>query len=262
MSKRIKEITKERYAAVARAIRSNRAGSCCATGGCCGPRSYTPEETAGLPQDLVLASLGCGNPTTPADLKEGEVVLDLGCGAGLDVLLSAKRVGPKGKVYGLDMTDEMLTLAKEYQQRTGLSNVEFLRGEMEDIPLPDNSVDVIISNCVINLVPDKIRVFREAFRILKPGGRLAVSDMILLRPVPEHLRHDVELWTSCIAGALIEEEYRSMLEAAGFVDVEVRTAQTLGSENLLDGLSSVELVERVMPYADNLARGFVRARKP
>ena len=174
-----------------------------------------------LPTDAVTGSLGCGNPTALADLRPGETVLDLGSGGGIDVLLSARRVGPNGKAYGLDMTDQMLTLARENQRKAGAENVEFLKGEIEAIPLPDASVDVIISNCVINLSADKDRVLAEAWRVLRPGGRLAVSDVVRRRPVPEDLRHSIELWAGCVAGALEESEYRAKLAAAGFVEIEV-----------------------------------------
>src|SRR5579875_3318443 len=189
---------------------------------CCGPGNadpitinlYNPSETREVPQEAVLASLGCGNPTALAQLNPGETVLDLGSGGGIDVLLSAKRVGPTGKAYGLDMTDEMLSLARENQRKAGIENVEFLKGEIENIPLPDNSVDVIISNCVINLSGDKDRVMREAFRVLKPGGRFAVSDVVTRGAVPEEVRKSMLLWVGCIAGALHEDQYRAKLRAA------------------------------------------------
>src|SRR5574338_4791 len=217
----IKQVVKERYGAAARKVIDSKAeASCCGTApSCCDPITsnlYDSAQTSGLPQAAVLASLGCGNPTALAKLNPGEAVLDLGSGGGIDVLLSARRVGPTGKAYGLDMTDEMLALAQENKRKSGLVNVEFLRGEIEDIPLPDNSVDVIISNCVINLSGDKDRVLKEAFRVLKPGGRFAVSDVVVRGEVPPAIRKSMELWVGCIAGALTESDYRAKLAAAGF----------------------------------------------
>src|SRR5205823_6464089 len=207
------------------------AGECCGSSACCGATTdawdhitselYDEKQKAGLPPEALLASLGCGNPTALATLNEGETVLDLGSGGGIDVLLSARRVGPTGKVYGLDMTDEMLALARENQRRAGATNVEFLKGEIEAIPLPDQSVDVVISNCVINLSTDKDRVLREAFRVLKPGGRFAVSDVVVRGPVPDGIRRSVELWVGCVAGALDENDYRAKLERAGFIQVSL-----------------------------------------
>ncbi|HHV61964.1 MAG TPA: arsenite methyltransferase [Firmicutes bacterium] len=262
MSDSLKEAVKGKYAAAARMVQSGKAGSCCTYEGCFGACNYTLEETAGLPRELLHASLGCGNPTALADLKKGEVVLDLGSGAGLDVLLSARRVGPKGKVYGLDMTDEMLALAEEYRRQSGLTNVEFLKGDMENIPLPDNRVDVIISNCVINLAADKARVLKEAFRVLKPGGRLAVSDMVLRREVPAVLRQNVELWAGCVAGALTETEYRRLLEEAGFIDVELKIIRVFDRSDLPEGFSSSEMEGEPASYSGSLASAFIRARKP
>src|SRR6187551_3485075 len=213
----IKEAVQGKYSQAALQARSGAPASCgCGTSGCCGPdpitsNLYDDAQAAGVPAEALLASLGCGNPTALAELKAGEVVLDLGSGGGIDVLLSAKRVGPTGKAYGLDMTDEMLALARENQSRSGLTNVEFLKGEIERIPLPDNSVDVIISNCVINLSADKDRVIAEAFRVLKPGGRFAVSDVVVRGDVPERVRRSMELWVGCVAGALEEREYRKFL---------------------------------------------------
>src|SRR3979411_24346 len=217
----IKEAVRQKYSQAA-----ERAGSCCGTPALQGvspitSNLYSSLETGELPEAAVLASLGCGNPTALAELKQGETVLDLGSGGGIDVLLSARRVGPSGKAYGLDMTDEMLALARENQKRAGVLNVEFLKGEIERIPLPDNTVDVIISNCVINLSADKDQVLREAFRVLKPGGQVAVSDVLVRRAVPADIRRNVELWVGCVAGALDESEYRAKLTTAGFEQVDV-----------------------------------------
>src|SRR5881394_381827 len=219
----VKEAVKEKYAEAARKVLDGAgagagagAGSGCGCG--CDPVTdnlYDSAQTAGLPEGAVLASLGCGNPTALADLREGETVLDLGSGGGIDVLLSAKRVGPTGKAYGLDMTDDMLALARENQAKAGAPNVEFLKGEIENIPLPQNAVDVIISNCVINLSGDKDRVLREAFRVLKPGGRFSISDVVVRGEVPADIRRNVELWVGCVAGALQESEYTSKLTTAG-----------------------------------------------
>src|SRR5579883_2632074 len=192
---------------------------------------YDPAETSAVPEEAVLASLGCGNPTALARLNPGETVLDLGSGGGIDVLLSARRVGPSGKAYGLDMTDEMLALARENQRKAGVENVEFLKGEIEHIPLPDSSVDVIISNCVINLSADKDKVFREARRVLKPGGRFAVSDVVTRGTVPDAVRQSMLLWVGCIAGALEEEEYRAKLSAAGFTDIDIEPTRIYNLED-------------------------------
>src|SRR5574341_2692339 len=222
----IKQIVKEKYGEAARMAGRGKA-SCCGTEttttGCDPITSnlYGDGEVAGLPTEAVAASLGCGNPTALAQLNPGEIVLDLGSGGGIDVLLSARRVGPAGKAYGLDMTDEMLALARANQRKAGVENVEFLKGEIENIPLPDNSVDVIISNCVINLSADKDRVFREAFRVLKPGGRFAVSDVVVRGEVPADLRRNMELWIGCVAGALEETDYSDKLARAGFTDVAI-----------------------------------------
>src|ERR1700677_645544 len=220
----IKEVVRERYAEIARSVQGP-GSSCCYDGEvgcrCISANLYADDETGSLPQDAVLASLGCGNPTALAELGEGETVLDLGSGGGIDVLLSARRVGPSGKAYGLDMTDDMLALARENQRKAGAENVEFLKGEIEEIPLPDNSVDVIISNCVINLSADKDKVLREAFRVLKPGGGFAVSDVVTRGAIPERVRRDVLLWAGCIAGALDENDYRMRLAAARFEAVGV-----------------------------------------
>src|SRR5438128_10314687 len=221
----IKQTVKEKYGQAALRVAGGERGSCGGTGTCgCDPVSsnlYDAAETAALPEGAVLASLGCGNPTALAELHEGEIVLDLGSGGGIDVLLSARRVGATGKAYGLDMSDEMLALARENQRKASVANVEFLKGEIENIPLPDASVDVIISNCVINLSADKRRVLREAFRVLKPGGRFAVSDVVVRGEIPAAVRRSMELRVGCVAGALEEAEYKGLLAAAGFVDVGI-----------------------------------------
>jgi arsenite methyltransferase len=225
---------------------------------------YEAAEMKELPDAALAASLGCGNPTALAQLNPGETILDLGSGGGIDVLLSAKRVGPAGKVYGLDMTDEMLALARENQQKSGITNVEFLRGEIEDIPLPNNSVDVIISNCVINLSPDKDRVFDEAFRVLKPGGRVAVSDVVVRGPVPADIRHSVELWIGCVAGALEESLYQDKLRKAGFEDISLEPTRIYCVDDARDFLAGAGLnVEAIAPHVDGkFMSAFVRARKP
>jgi arsenite methyltransferase len=227
----IKTEVRERYAAAARTAASGARADCgCGAAGGCGPAAtpnpitrdlYDEAQTSGLPQEAILASLGCGNPTALATLEPGETVLDLGSGGGIDVLLSARRVGPGGKAWGLDMTDEMLELARENQRKAGVENAEFLKGDIEEIPLPDGSVDVVISNCVINLAADKGRVLREAYRVLRPGGRFAVSDIVVRGSVPPEIRRSMELWVGCVAGALDEEEYRRLMDEAGFRDVEI-----------------------------------------
>lgn len=258
----LKKAVREKYAALANSARAGGAGCCCSPAGCgCGPY-YTPEETKGLPRDLLEASLGCGNPTALAGLQPGEVVLDLGSGAGLDVLLAARRVGPAGKVYGLDMTEEMLALAREHQLRSGVTNVEFIKGDMENIPLPDDHVDVVISNCVINLAADKRSVLREVFRVLKPGGRLAVSDMVWRREVPQGLRQNVELWVSCVAGAPVEEEYRRMLEAAGFEGVSIEAVRPFGLSDFPEGTLPEEVRQQLALHEGALVSASIRARKP
>jgi SAM-dependent methyltransferase len=243
-----------------------KAGSCC-SGNCRDPITtnlYDAGQTGSLPAEAVHASLGCGNPTALIDLKSGDTVLDLGSGGGIDVLLSAKRVGPTGRVYGLDMTDEMLALARENQRRAGATNVEFLKGEIESIPLPDNAVDVVISNCVINLSSDKSRVIREAFRVLKPGGRLAVSDVVVRGPVPAEIRRSVELWVGCIAGALEESEYREKLTAAGFQKIDVDPWRIYRIEDARAFLSDAGLdVDAIAAQFDGtFASAFIRAEKP
>ena len=232
-NERIRESVRDRYAAAARGVGTAESGCCGSSGSGCGCSStgaeqslgdapYSIEERGELPEEAKLASLGCGNPTAVAGLHEGETVLDLGSGGGIDVLLSARRVGPSGKAYGLDMTDEMLELARENQRRSGVDNVEWLRGAIEEIPLPDASVDVVISNCVINLSADKLRVFREAGRVLRPGGRFAVTDIVADPEMDAATRRDMEQWTGCIAGALTRSDFQAGLEAAGLADVEIR----------------------------------------
>jgi SAM-dependent methyltransferase len=266
----IKEVVKERYGQAA--LRVARGGSsCCGAGtaldGCCDPVTsnlYDSSETSQIPEKAVLASLGCGNPTALAQLNAGETVLDLGSGGGIDVLLSAKRVGPTGKAYGLDMTDEMLALARENQRKAGLDNVEFLKGEIENIPLPDNCVDVIISNCVINLSADKDRVLREAFRVLKPGGRLAVSDVVVRGQVPAPVRRSVELWIGCLAGALEESEYRIKLATAGFEAIDIEPTRVYRAEDARQFLAGKGIdTDVIAPLVDGkFMSAFVRARKP
>jgi SAM-dependent methyltransferase len=246
----IKDTIREKYGEAARqAAGAATVGGCC--GGSCGADPitsdlYADHERADLPDGAVRASLGCGNPTALIDLHPGETVLDLGSGGGIDVLLSARRVGPTGKVYGLDMTDDMLALARRNQAEAGVTNVEFLKGDIEHMPLPDASVDVIISNCVINLAPDKDQVLAEAFRVLKPGGRFAVSDVVSRGEVPEAIRRDVEAWIGCVAGALGEDEYREKLTRAGFTDVGIETWRVYDTEGA----------------PGQFASAFIRARHP
>ena len=266
----LKEKVKERYGAAA--LRVGAGGS-----SCCGAsanfarvlRSDHFESVRfgadrGIPEEAVLASLGCGNPTALAALNPGETVLDLGSGGGIDVLLSARRVGPTGKAYGLDMTDEMLALARENQRKAGVENVEFLKGEIEHIPLPDNSVDVIISNCVINLSGDKDRVLREAFRVLKPGGRMAVSDVVVRGDVPDAVRKSVELWIGCIAGALGDDEYAAKLKSAGFESIEVGPTRVYNVEDARQFLTGEGIdVDKIAPQVDGkFMSAFIRAVKP
>jgi arsenite methyltransferase len=266
----IQQAVRDKYGAIATSVAnaSTSAGGCGPTAcGCGDPIStnlYSDADTVGLPADAVKASLGCGNPTALIELEPGQTVLDLGSGGGIDVLLSAKRVGPAGKAYGLDMTDEMLALARENQRQAGATNVEFLKGTIEAIPLPDNSVDVIISNCVINLSSDKDAVLREAFRVLKPGGRFAVSDVVVRGEVPPDIRRSMELWVGCIAGALEEQDYAAKLRAAGFADVEVETWRVydIGDARAFLTESGVD-VDRVAPEVEGrFTSAFVRARKP
>src|SRR5688500_1251653 len=243
-SQDIVQIVREKYGEAALRAAAGRGSSCCggsSSAGCEDPITsnlYADAEKAGLPAQAVLASLGCGNPTALAELAAGETVLDLGSGGGIDVLLSAKRVGPAGKAYGLDMTEEMLALARQNQRAAGATNVEFLKGEIENIPLPDNSVDVIISNCVINLSGDKPRVLREAYRVLKPGGRLAISDVVVRGHAPEALRRSMELWVGCVAGALEEEQYRDYLRGAGFDHIDLEPTRVYRSEDAQAFMSS------------------------
>ena len=265
----IKEIVKERYGRAA--LRAAAGGSSCCGAApavdCCDPITadlYEAGQASEVPEAAMKASLGCGNPTALAELKPGETVLDLGSGGGIDVLLSARRVGPSGKAYGLDMTDEMLELARENQHKAGARNVEFLKGEIENIPLPDNSVDVVISNCVINLSADKNRALKEAFRVLRPGGRFAVSDVVVRGPVPAEIRKNVELWIGCIAGAMEESEYRSKLAAAGFQGIEVEPIRVYKVEHARQFLAGKGIdVEAISPQVeDKFASAFIRANKP
>jgi arsenite methyltransferase len=265
----VKEVVREKYGEAALRARSGATSCCGPSTGCCGPdpitsNLYGRDELASIPTTAVNASLGCGNPTALAELHPGEVVLDLGSGGGIDVLLSARRVGPAGKAYGLDMTDEMLALARENQAKSGLANVEFLKGEIEHIPLPDNSVDVIISNCVINLSADKQQVLREAFRVLKPGGRFAVSDVVVRGDVPESIRRSVELWVGCVAGAMEEQEYIEKLARAGFTDMNVEPWRVYKTDEARSFIEEVGLdYESVAAEADGrFISAFVRARKP
>ncbi|HEV3143310.1 MAG TPA: arsenite methyltransferase [Gemmataceae bacterium] len=266
----IKEVVKEKYGQAALRVHSG-GSSCCgsAPSSQCGAdpitsNLYAAGDTNLLPQEAVLASLGCGNPTALAKLHPGEIVLDLGSGGGIDVLLSAKRVGPTGKAYGLDMTDEMLALARENQKKSGIENVEFLKGEIENIPLPDDSVDVIISNCVINLSADKDSVLREAFRVLRPGGRFAVSDVVVHGDVPAEVQRSMELWVGCIAGALKDSEYVDKLAGAGFASIEIEPTRVYDIEDARQFLSGQGFdVDALVPeVADKFMSAFVRAVKP
>ncbi len=265
----VQEQVKEKYGSAARAVaQSGNVQACCDPGlRCCDPITtnlYSAGEKDLIPEKAVLASLGCGNPTALIDLRPGEVVLDLGSGGGIDVLLSAQRVGPTGKAYGLDMTDEMLALARENQRQAGVANVEFLKGEIEQIPLPDNSVDVVISNCVINLSADKDRVLREALRVLKPGGRFAVSDVVVRGSVPEEVRKSMLLWVGCIAGALEENEYLVKLTAAGFENVSMEPTRVYNVEDARQFLTEAGVdVDAIAPQVnEKFFSAFVRANKP
>jgi arsenite methyltransferase len=285
----VRDIVREKYCEAARRVKGGE-GGCCApapdASGCCSPAPaassccgagtasmgscdpitsnlYDASQSGDVPGTALAASLGCGNPTALAELKPGETVLDLGSGGGIDVILSAKRVGPTGKAYGLDMTDEMLALAEENKAKSGLANVEFLRGEIEQIPLPAASVDVVISNCVINLSGDKDRVLREAFRVLRPGGRFAVSDVVVRGEVPPAIRRSMELWAGCIAGALSENDYRAKLFAAGFTDVGVEVTRVYGGEDARVFLAGQGFDDSVAGAVDGkFVSAFIRARKP
>jgi len=268
----VKEVVKEKYGQAALRVVSGEGNACCGSSpsSCCSGGDpitsdlYDQLQKDELPEAALLASLGCGNPTALAQLSPGEVVLDLGSGGGIDVLLSASRVGPTGKAYGLDMTDEMLALARENQRKAGVGNVEFLKGEIENIPLPNGAVDVIISNCVINLSADKDRVLREAFRVLKPGGRFAVSDVVTRGEVPEEIRKNMLLWAGCVAGALEENEYRAKLSAAGFEAIGIEPTRVYRLEDALSFLEDKGLdLEKVGPQVEGkFMSAFVRATKP
>ena len=271
MSHDVKDVVREKYGQAALRVKAGAANGCCggsaATDGCCDPITsnlYDETQAGQVPDAAMRASLGCGNPTALAELKPGETVLDLGSGGGIDVLLSARRVGPTGKAYGLDMTDEMLALAAENQRKSGLDNVEFLKGEIEHIPLPENSVDVIISNCVINLSGDKDRVIREAFRVLKPGGRFAVSDVVVRGEVPDDIRKSMELWVGCVAGALSDYDYVAKLARAGFEDITIEPTREYSIEDARaflagEGLDADALAKQVH---GKFISGFIRATKP
>jgi arsenite methyltransferase len=271
----LREVVREKYGAAATRVADGQtAVSACGSSGCCGSTTaawdpitsdlYEAGQTSGIPAEALLASLGCGNPTMLAALKEGEVVLDLGSGGGIDVLLSAKRVGPTGKAYGLDMTDEMLALANENKRRAGATNVEFLKGEIEHIPLPDNSVDVIISNCVVNLSGDKRRVIQESFRVLKPGGRFAISDVVVRGAVPENVRKNMELWIGCVAGALEEKEFISLLSEAGFENPSIEPTRVYEAKDAAAFLAGTGLdVAAIAPQIEGkFISAFVRGTKP
>ena len=270
MSTDLENAVRDKYGSIARSVSQKAAG-----GACCGPSAcgcgdpvtsnlYSAAETGALPAEAVAASLGCGNPTALLDLKPGDTVLDLGSGGGIDVLLSAKRVGPTGKAYGVDMTDEMLALARENQRKAGATNVEFLKGTIDAIPLPDASVDVVISNCVINLAGDKSAVLREAFRVLKPGGRFAVSDVVVRGDVPAEIRRNIELWVGCIAGALEEMDYVKRLAQAGFDAIDIEPTRIYSVEDARQFLTGEGLdVDAIAPLVkDKFMSAFVRANKP
>jgi len=270
MTDAIKDVVQEKYGEAARRVVAGQSNSCCGAAACgtdIDPITrdlYDHSQTSVLPEDAVKASLGCGNPTALAELKAGETVLDLGSGGGIDVLLSARRVGPTGKAYGLDMTDDMLALARANQKKAGVVNVEFLKGEIENIPLPDNSVDVIISNCVINLSADKSKVLREAFRVLKPGGRFAVSDVVVRGEVPDEIRRSLLLWVGCIAGALNDDEYVAKLTAAGFNSIEIEPTRVYSLEDARTVLSGQGIdVDSIAPQVEGkFISAFIRATKP
>jgi len=273
----IKQAVQEKYGEAARRVTKGEGlpADCCAEVSCCSGSAapscdaitsnlYNDSQQGEIPEKALKASLGCGNPTALAQLAPGEIVLDLGSGGGIDVILSAKRVGPKGRAYGLDMTDDMLALANENKQKAGIDNVEFLKGEIENIPLPEGMVDVIISNCVINLSGDKDRVLAEAFRVLKPGGRLAVSDVVVRGEVPESIRRSMELWVGCIAGALAETEYRDKLRHAGFADIDIEVTRVYHVEDARSFLSTEGIdVNQMAPLVqDKFVSAFIRAKKP
>ena len=277
MADNLKDAVREKYGEAAARVASGEGlpADCCSSSGCCGGSAaasgdpitsdlYGDADIVGLPEQAVRASLGCGNPTALAELREGEVVLDLGSGGGIDVLLSARRVGPTGRAYGLDMTDEMLALANENKRKAGATNVEFLKGEIESIPLPDASVDVVISNCVVNLSGDKRRVIQEAFRVLKPGGRFAISDVVVRGYVPEAVRKSMELWIGCVAGALEERQFLDLLDDAGFVDASIEPTRVYQSADAAIFLRAAGLdADAIAPEIDGrVASAFVRATKP
>jgi len=269
-TRNVKEIVQKKYGEAARRVIERKGNSCCGFSASCADddpitsRLYDDAETCNLPEEALRASLGCGNPTALAALKPGNVVLDLGSGGGIDVLLSARRVGPNGKAYGLDMTDDMLALARENQRKAGIDNVEFLKGEIENIPLPDNSVDVIISNCVINLSGDKDQVLRETFRVLKPGGRFAVSDVVVRGDVPDEIRRHMLLWVGCIAGALKDSAYIAKLARAGFDEIDIQPTRVYSIDEARAFLSAEGIdVEAIAPQVENrFMSAFIRAIKP
>ena len=271
-SENIKTAVQEKYGAAAKRAASGQSTACCGTSPAsaiegCDPITsnlYGEGEAGSVPEAALRASLGCGNPTALAELRLGEIVLDLGSGGGIDVLLSARRVGPTGKAYGLDMTDEMLALAEENKRKSGLTNVEFLRGEIENVPLPDNSVDVIVSNCVINLSGDKDRVLREAFRVLKPGGRFAISDVVVRGEVPQEIRKSMELWVGCVAGALSDTEYQQKLATAGFESIDIEATRVYKIDDAREFLSAAGIdADSIAPKVqDKFISAFVRAKKP
>jgi len=271
MEMEIREVVKEKYGEAARRVTSGGANGCCgasaALDSCCDPITsnlYDAAQTGELPTEAVLASLGCGNPTALALLNPGETVLDLGSGGGIDVLLSARRAGPSGRAYGLDMTDDMLALARENQRKAGVKNVEFLKGEIENIPLPDSSVDVVISNCVINLSADKDRVLREAFRVLKPGGRFAVSDVVTRGAVPANVRRNMLLWVGCIAGALEQDDYVAKLARAGFENIGIEPTRIYNIEDARAFLAGQGVdVDTIAPQVEGrFMSAFIRATRP
>jgi arsenite methyltransferase len=271
-SENIREIVKEKYGEAAKRMVSGQSSACCGTSAAssttgCDPITsnlYGVTEAGSVPEAALQASLGCGNPTLLAKLQPGETVLDLGSGGGIDVLLSARRVGPTGKAFGLDMTDEMLALAEENKRKSGLANVEFLKGEIENIPLPDNSVDVIVSNCVINLSGDKDRVLQEAFRVLKPGGRLAISDVVVRGEVPDEIRRNMELWVGCVAGALTDVDYREKLQTAGFEEIEIEPTRVYKIEDAREflGAAGLDVSAVASQIEGKFISAFVRALKP